>query len=50
MIQLSDDTESGVDKNNKDHEVDWVTTKGENIADRVSARRRAHFASFGDVL
>ena len=50
MIQVSDDTELGVDNDNEDEEVDWVTTQEESIADRVSARRRAHFASFGDVL
>lgn len=50
VIQVSDDTELGVDNDNEDEEVDWVTTQEESIADRVSARRRAHFASFGDVL
>ena len=51
VIQLSSDTESGatnVDEN--EGEVSWATTEGESIADRVSARRRAHLASFGDLL
>ena len=44
-------SESGVDgDNDEEGEVDWVTTEGESIADKVSARRRANFASFGDVL
>ena len=50
MVQLSDDAELGAENYNKDEEVDWVTTEGESIADRVSVRRRANFASFGDVL
>ena len=51
MIQLSSDTESGADGNNEhEGEVDGVQSNGDSIADRVSARRRAHFASFGDVL
>ena len=45
VIQLSSD--SGEEN---EGEVDWVTTEGESIADKVSARRRAHLASFGDVL
>ena len=51
VVQLSSDTESGADGDNEEEgEVDWVTTEGESIADRVSARRRANLATFGDVL
>ena len=51
VVQLSSDTESGADgDNDNEGEVDWVTTEGEIIADRVSARRRANLATFGDVL
>ena len=51
MVQLSSDTESGADGDNEEEgEVDWVTTEGESIADRVSAKRRANLANFGDVL
>ena len=51
VVQVSSDTESGVDGDNEDEcEVDWVTTEGESIADRVSTRRRANLATFGDVL
>ena len=51
VIQLSSDTESGGDGDNEgEGEVDWVTTEGESIADRVLARRRANLATFGDVL
>ena len=32
VVQLSDDTESGVDgDNDEEGEVDWVTTEGESI-------------------
>ena len=49
VIQLSSDTESGVhEADEEEGEVQGVL--GESIADRVAARRRAHFASFGDVL
>lgn len=50
VVQLSSDTESGAGGEEDEGEVDWVTTETESIADRVSARRRAHLASFGDVL
>ena len=51
VIQLSTDAESGADgDDDNEREVDWVTTQGESIADRVAAKRRAHLASFGDIL
>ena len=46
VIQLSTDAESGADgDDDNEREVDWVTTQGESIADRVAAKRRAHLAS-----
>ena len=48
-IQLSSDTESGVHGNTEDDEED-VQQREESIADRVSARRRAQLATFGDIL
>ena len=50
-IQLSSDTESGV-HDTSGHEEAAVDTpqREESIADRVALRRRAQFASFGDVL
>ena len=50
VIQLSSDIKSDAGGEENEGEVDWVTTEGESIADRVLARRRAHLASFGDVL
>ena len=50
VVQLSDDTKLGTDNDAEEEEVDWVATQGESIADRVSARRRAQFASVGDLL
>ena len=38
VIQVSSDTESGADGNEDEGEVDWVTTQGESIADRVSTK------------
>ena len=53
-IQLSSDSESGAQNDNgedkEEGEVDGGTNIGISIADRVAARRRAHFVSFGDVL
>ena len=48
VIQLSSDTESGVDGGEEDGESE--VQREESISDRVAARRRAQFASFGDVL
>ena len=50
FVQLFDDTEQGTDSEAEEEEVDWVATEGESIAHRVSARRCAQFASFGDLL
>ena len=50
VVQLFDDTKLGTDSDAEAEEVDWVATQGESIADRVSAKRRAQFASFGDLL
>ena len=47
-IQLSLDTESGVHGGDEDGESE--VQREESIADRVAARRRAQFASFGDIL
>ena len=50
-IQLSSDTESGVNGHMEDAEEEVQgRQREESIADRVAARRRAQFASFGDVL
>ena len=49
VIQLSSDTESGVNETD-DEEGEVQRDLGESIADRVAARRRAHYASFGDLL
>ena len=49
VIQLSSDTESGVN-NDEDEEGEVERELGESIADRVAGRRRAHFASFGDLI
>ena len=48
VIQLSSDTESGVHGGDEDGESE--VQREESIFDRVAARRRAQFASFGDVL
>lgn len=51
VIHLASDIESVVCNNNRDDgEVDVVVNDGGIIANRVSTRRRAHFASSGDVL
>ena len=51
VIRLLSNTESGAnDDNEEEGEVDGVMNDGGSIADIVSIRRRAHFASFGDVL
>lgn len=50
VVELSDDTDVGGDAGNENDEASWVGDEDESIADRVAARRRAHFASFGDVL
>ena len=47
-IQLSSDTESGV--NGNEEETESEVQREDTIADRVAARRRAQFASFGDIL
>ena len=47
-IQLSSDTESGVHGGEEDGESE--AQREESISERVAARRRAQFASFGDVL
>lgn len=49
-IQLSSDTESGVNGNDEDDEGEVNQEREESIADRVAARRRAQLASFGDIL
>ena len=48
VIQLSSDIESGVHGGDEDGESE--VQREESISDRVAARRRAQFASFGDVL
>ena len=48
VIQLSSDTESGVHGGEEDGESE--VQREESISDRVAARRREQFASFGDVL
>ena len=47
-IQLSSDSESGVHEDAEDTASE--EQREESIADRVAARRRAQFASFGDIL
>ena len=50
VVQLSSDTESGVHTNDNGEEEREVEGEGESIADRVAARHRAHYTSFGDLL
>ena len=50
VIQLSSDTESGVNDDDNGEAEREVEGEGESIADRVAARHRAHYASFGDLL
>ena len=47
-VQLSSDSESGVHEESEDNASE--EQREESIADRVASRRRAQFASFGDIL
>ena len=47
-IQLSSDSKSGVHEGGEDNESE--VQREESIPHRVAIRRRAQFASFGDIL